>query len=260
MWRYAGRCGPLTSDHPVFDGIATVAGRIGAGGDRLADARAVVGMDTRFEDGLVDRRVRRQSPHRPHPLVPVQGVRSRIPGIDAQADQVGCGAQPCGRTPDLLLDRAALAGVSRYADHQFDGPVASEHRAPEICEIGSVPRRTFVENLVLDRRPFGEDAIDVIVQVPGKRRRIIQCGEGLAAHLACRQAEQGQHGGIGVDEAPLPIERIDVIGNRRQRRLEEPCLAGELGAGRRDPLGGALQVVDLLHHDDRSARLRFLSP
>ena len=87
--------------------------------------------------------------------------------------------------------------------------------------------RAAVEDLVLDRRAIREDLVNMAVEQACKIGWIVQVGEGLAQHLFRRQAEQPQHGRIGVGEAPTPIEGIDIVRNRGQVRLQEADLSGQ---------------------------------
>lgn len=93
--------------------------------------------------------------------------------------------------------------------------------------MGSVSGRAAVEDLVLDRDAVPQDPVDMAVEPLGKVRRVVEFGKRLAEHLARRKPEHRQGGRVGISEAPLPIEGIDEVGNRRQGRLEKVGLAGE---------------------------------
>lgn len=81
----------VAADHAIFNRIAAVTRRIDTGSDRRANSRPVVGMDPLFEDLLVDRRTGWQAPHGAQPVIPFERACTRVPRIDADADQFGHG-------------------------------------------------------------------------------------------------------------------------------------------------------------------------
>lgn len=87
--------------------------------------------------------------------------------------------------------------------------------------------RAAIEDLVLDRRAVREDLVDMAVEQGREIGGIVQVGEGPAQHLLRRQPEQPQHGRVGIGEAPVPVEGIDIVRDRGQVGLQEAYLPGE---------------------------------